>query len=73
MRAVCVLQGQQVAGVVEFEEVESKIAVTGVIRGLSDGLHGFHVHEYGDLRMGCTIRFTSNMVDLKAESGTWEI
>lgn len=23
------------------------------IQGLSDGLHGFHIHQYGDLRNGC--------------------
>ena len=23
------------------------------IQGLSDGDHGFHIHEYGDLRNGC--------------------
>lgn len=30
------------------------VKVTGKITGLTEGLHGFHVHETGDLRYGCT-------------------
>ena len=32
----------------------SAVAVKGVIFGLSDGLHGFHVHEFGLLDGDCT-------------------
>ncbi|KAL0107898.1 hypothetical protein PUN28_014874 [Cardiocondyla obscurior] len=30
------------------------VTITGKIYGLSEGSHGFHVHEKGDLTMGCT-------------------
>ncbi|KAL6255276.1 hypothetical protein P5V15_013613 [Pogonomyrmex californicus] len=29
------------------------VTITGKIQGLTEGLHGFHVHEKGDLSMGC--------------------
>lgn len=33
---------------------DNSIDITGKINGLTEGLHGFHVHEKGDLRNGCT-------------------
>ncbi|XP_011267952.3 superoxide dismutase [Cu-Zn], chloroplastic [Camponotus floridanus] len=30
------------------------VTITGTIYGLTEGLHGFHVHEKGDLSDGCT-------------------
>jgi len=56
VKAVCVLKGaSEVAGTVHFEQEGSgPVKVTGEILGLSDGLHGFHVHEFGDNTNGCT-------------------
>ncbi|GFY01475.1 superoxide dismutase [Trichonephila clavipes] len=31
----------------------SPVTITGQISGLGSGLHGFHVHQYGDLSQGC--------------------
>ncbi|XP_022248726.1 superoxide dismutase [Cu-Zn]-like [Limulus polyphemus] len=38
----------------EGEACDCPIIISGEISGLSKGLHGFHVHEYGDLTNGCT-------------------
>lgn len=48
----------QIKGVVRFcsigsEEKKSGCVVDGTIDGLSPGLHGIHIHECGDLSLGC--------------------
>jgi len=43
-------KGNDTQGVVTFEKVEGGIKVTGRIENLTPGEHGFHVHQYGDLR-----------------------
>ncbi|CAN5910851.1 hypothetical protein BH23PLA1_BH23PLA1_39690 [soil metagenome] len=51
--AVAVLipsDGSEVRGLVVFLKEEDGIRVQGQIIGLSPGKHGFHVHEFGDLR-----------------------
>ena len=46
MKAVCVLKGaSEVQGTVYFEQAGDSVNVTGEITGLSDGLHGFHIHQ----------------------------
>ncbi|KAG6440852.1 superoxide dismutase [Cu-Zn] [Manduca sexta] len=54
-KAVCVLQGD-VSGTVFFDQKDdsSPVVVTGEVKGLSKGKHGFHVHEFGDNTNGCT-------------------
>lgn len=32
---------------------DGPVTITGKIYGLTEGLHGFHVHEKGDVSMGC--------------------
>ncbi|CAH0399974.1 unnamed protein product [Chilo suppressalis] len=55
VKAVCVLNGD-VSGTVFFDQQDEKapVVVSGEIKGLSKGLHGFHVHEFGDNTNGCT-------------------
>jgi len=56
VKAVCVLKGDKVNGTVWFtQEADGKpVNVTGEIKGLNPGNHGFHVHEFGDTTDGCT-------------------
>jgi len=41
-------EGNEVKGTVEFEKVDGGIKVTAEVEGLSNGKHGFHIHEFGD-------------------------
>lgn len=40
-------------GRLTLEQQADGVKITGTIIGLSPGMHGFHVHEKGDLREGC--------------------
>jgi len=44
------LNGSNVSGIVYFKKVPEGIEIIADINGLAPGKHGFHVHEYGDLR-----------------------
>ena len=52
--AVLYPEDSQVAGVVRFQPVTEGLLISYQITGLTDGKHGFHIHEYGDLTDGCT-------------------
>ncbi|KAL0276145.1 UNVERIFIED_CONTAM: hypothetical protein PYX00_003779 [Menopon gallinae] len=56
MKAVCVLSGEKVKGVVHFTQdgPSSPVQLSGEVTGLSEGKHGFHIHEFGDNTNGCT-------------------
>jgi Cu-Zn family superoxide dismutase len=50
-KAVAVLhptQGSKVEGTVAFTREKSGMRVTASLKGLSPGLHGFHIHVFGD-------------------------
>ncbi|XP_068456722.1 superoxide dismutase [Cu-Zn] [Clinocottus analis] len=56
VKAVCVLKGAgETSGTVYFEQESDTAAVklTGEIKGLANGEHGFHVHAFGDNTNGC--------------------
>ena len=55
-RFFSVLKGDGVAGSITFEQKteDSPTIIEGEVRGLEEGLHGFHIHVYGDLSQGCT-------------------
>jgi Cu-Zn family superoxide dismutase len=56
-QAIAVLPNNK--GIVRFEEVTPKgasipkVKISYEIRGLTNGKHGFHIHEAGDLSEGC--------------------
>ncbi|CAG8434692.1 7784_t:CDS:2 [Diversispora eburnea] len=60
VKAVAVIQGDNpssgVSGIVRFtQEKENAPTIVEVdIKGLTQGDHGFHVHEFGDNTNGCT-------------------
>ncbi len=50
-KAVCVLhptEGNDVTGLVTFTKTDSGIHVVADVQGLTEGKHGFHIHQYGD-------------------------
>jgi Cu-Zn family superoxide dismutase len=51
-KAVAVLHatksGRNASGIVTFTKVEGGVRVQGEVTGLDPGLHGFHIHEFGD-------------------------
>lgn len=50
-KAVCVLyptKGNQVTGTVTFTTTENGVRVVADVHGLTQGKHGFHIHECGD-------------------------
>ena len=55
MQAICVIKGD-VQGCVYFkqESPECPLKITGYLLNVPRGLHGFHVHEFGDTSNGCT-------------------
>uniref|UniRef100_A0A8W8JIY4 Superoxide dismutase [Cu-Zn] n=1 Tax=Magallana gigas TaxID=29159 RepID=A0A8W8JIY4_MAGGI len=57
LKAVCVLKGDSnVTGTVQFsqEAPGTPVTLSGEIKGLTAGQHGFHVHQFGDNTNGCT-------------------
>ena len=56
--AVCIMNpdgGSGVSGVVKLVQPKAggKTKVTAELTGLAPGVHGFHIHQYGNLTEGC--------------------
>lgn len=51
-KAVCVLtptEGNNVKGKVTFTQTDTGLLIVADVEGLSEGKHGFHIHEFGDI------------------------
>lgn len=51
-RAVCILvptKDNKVRGRITFTQKEDGVQVRGRVNNLTPGLHGFHIHQFGDL------------------------
>ncbi len=44
------MKGYEAAGVLLMKQDKGFVHVTGEVKGLKPGLHGFHIHQFGDLR-----------------------
>ena len=56
IKAICQLEhsNDNVSGFVKFKQkFGEETIIKGIIKGLTPGLHGFHIHEFGDLSDGC--------------------
>lgn len=56
INAVAVLKGEAgVSGNIFFKQTVTggPVTVTGEVKGLTPGEHGFHIHEFGDTTNGC--------------------
>ncbi len=52
-KAVSVLHptaGNNVSGIITFTKTDSGIKIIADVEGLTEGKHGFHIHEFGDCR-----------------------
>ena len=54
IEAVAVLGHGDAKGMISFKQKPGKATIiSGTVTGLSEGKHGFHIHEFGDLSDGC--------------------
>ena len=55
LKAICVLHQNHnnISGVIKFTQLPKTLKIEYDIEGLSNGYHGFHVHNYGDLTDNC--------------------
>ena len=54
MRAVATITVGKIEGYVEFIQIVGTTKVVVHLDNVPKGKHGIHIHEYGDLRDGCT-------------------
>uniref|UniRef100_A0A0K8RL33 Superoxide dismutase [Cu-Zn] n=1 Tax=Ixodes ricinus TaxID=34613 RepID=A0A0K8RL33_IXORI len=51
---ICVLNAGEIRGIVQFAQLNaSHVRVSFNGSGIPHGVHGFHVHQYGDISTGC--------------------
>lgn len=55
--------GNHTAGVVTFTATDAGVKVVADLTGLTPGNHGFHIHEFGDVRDGAKAMSTGGHYD----------
>ena len=53
LEAICVLKEALVSGIIRFQQDGNQIHVMGDVYSLTPGKHGIHIHEFGDISVGC--------------------
>merc|ERR1712037_656723 len=59
LKAVCVLVGEAKGTLTFTQEGSGPVKISGDVSNLKPGLHGFHIHEFGETTNGCTSTSTS--------------
>jgi len=55
IEGICVLEGSVKGTIKISQEADGKpCTLSGTVTGLSEGKHGFHIHQFGDYSSGCT-------------------
>lgn len=52
--AVLAVNDLNISGTIRLTEKRKGMDIDYDVKGLTDGKHGFHIHNYGDLSEGCT-------------------
>ena len=54
IQAIAVIREKKCSGTIIFKETkDNKVEINVNLEGLTPGLHGFHIHEAGNLEDGC--------------------
>ena len=55
LKGICILrESDTISGTIHLSEQPGQnLKLTGQIKNISAGFHGFHIHHYGDLTNGC--------------------
>lgn len=55
IKAIAFFNGEKIKGIVNFEEISNELVLVKInLEGFEpNSIHGFHVHESGDLTSGC--------------------
>ena len=52
-RCISVIDMNNITGVIRLRSTHNTTNIKYLIKGLSDGKHGFHIHKCGDMTKGC--------------------
>ena len=55
IKAICILHqnDNNINGYIKFYQLNNKVKIEYKIMGMSDGYHGIHIHDFGDLSDKC--------------------